>query len=233
MDAGNETRPPRGALIAIAIGLIACVAAAVLSTDEPIGAAEVAWGASMSIPVSGPSAIPGGGTMRIGQAELRATPPNGSGYRLYRIAAMLETSKGAAVGHGRARCLVRVPAGALVARTPNGRAAYPQPSEDLAGQPVARDVKIEFNIEGTDLAAVSLRDAFGRFANEPGVKAEWTKYESTRQGWDWGLPGGRPAQPLALAFATVLRAPVKPTAGIACTVTTGAGKAAARTTGTP
>ncbi len=178
----------------IAVGLIACAAAALLSTDQPIGAAEVEWGAPTPIPESKPVAIPGGGTMRIGQAGLRATAPNGGGYRLYRIAAALEISRSAAVGHGRVRCLVQVPAGALVARTPNGRAAYPQPSEDLAGQPVARNVKIEFSIEGTDLAAVSLGDAFKRFASEPGVKAEWTKYEPARQGWDWGLPGGHPSQ---------------------------------------
>jgi hypothetical protein len=232
MEAGRETRPPRGALIVIAVGLIASAAAAVLSTDEPIGAAEVEWDAQAPISASKPVAIPGGGTMRIGQAGLRATAPNGGGYRLYRIAAALEVSRGAAVGHGRARCLVQIPAQALVARTPNGRAAYPQPSEDLVDQPVARNVKIEFGIEGTDLAAVSLGDAFKHFASEPGVNTEWTKYQPTRQGWDWGLPGGRPAQPLTLAFATVLRASAKPTARIACTVTTGAGTVTARTFGT-
>ena len=38
MDLGNENRPPRGALAVVAVGLIACVAAWLLSTDELGGA---------------------------------------------------------------------------------------------------------------------------------------------------------------------------------------------------
>ncbi|HJX33517.1 MAG TPA: hypothetical protein VJ257_04905, partial [Solirubrobacterales bacterium] len=84
-EAPRETHPPRGALVAIAVGLVACVAAALLSTDEPIGAAALAWETHSSIPDSKPAAIPGGGVMRIGDAEIRATSPNVSGYKLYRV----------------------------------------------------------------------------------------------------------------------------------------------------
>lgn len=211
------------------MGLIASAAAALLSTDQPIGATDLAWGAQAPIPGSKPVAIPGGGTMRIGEAGLRASPPNAAGYRLYRVAAALDLSRGAAIGHGRARCLVQAPAGALVAQTPNRRAAFPQPSEELSDQPVSRSLKIEFGIEGADLAGVSLGDAFGRFTSEPGVKVEWTKYQPARQGWDWGLPAGRPAKPLTLAFAAIWRTTATPAARIACTVETAAGTATVRT----
>ncbi len=216
----------------IAVGLIACAAAALLSTDQPIGAAELAWGAQTPIPGSKPVAIPGGGTMRIDEAGLRASAPNAAGYRLYRVAAALDVSRGAAIGHGRARCLVRAPAQALVAQTPNRRAAFPQPSEELSDQPVSRSLKIEFSIQGTDLAGVSLGDAFGRFTSEPGVKVEWTKYQPARQGWDWGLPAGRPTKPLTLAFAAIWRTTATPAARIACTLTTGKGKTGVKTAGT-
>ncbi len=66
MEAGKETRPPRGALIVIAVGLIACVAAALLRTDGSSGAAApLAWGEPKAIPDSAAVAVPGGGTMRI------------------------------------------------------------------------------------------------------------------------------------------------------------------------
>jgi hypothetical protein len=38
-EPAKESRPPRGALIVIAIGLLACVAAALLTTDKGSGEA--------------------------------------------------------------------------------------------------------------------------------------------------------------------------------------------------
>ena len=230
-EAPRETRPPRGALALIAIGLLACVAAALLSTDKPIGAAALAWETHSSIPDSKPAAIPGGGAMRIGDAGIRATSPNISGYKLYRVAAVLAISRGAAVGHGRVRCGMRVPSRVIVTRTPSERAAYPRPSEELIDQPVPPSSVVEFSAQGTDLATVEMHDAFGRFTAEPGIKVDWAPYRPARQEWDWGLPAGRPAKPLTLAFASIWRTTANPAAQIGCTVTTGAGSATAATAG--
>jgi hypothetical protein len=215
----------------IAVGLIACLVAALLSTDEPIGAAALAWETQGSIPVSKPAAIPGGGTMRIGNGEIRATAPNVSGYALYRVAAVLAISRGAAVGHGRVQCSMRVPSRAIVTRTPSERAAYPRPSEELIDQPVPPSSVVEFSAHGTDLATVEMHDAFRRFTTEPGIKVDWAPYRPARQEWEWGLPTGRPAKPLTLAFTSIWRTTSTPAAHIACTVTTGAGTATAATAG--
>ena len=229
MEAGKETRPPRGALIVIAVGLIACAAAALLRTDGSSGAETLAWGEPRSIPDSAPAAVPGGGTMRIDGAGLRVTAANISGYRLFRVAGALELRDAAAPG--RARCLVRVPSSTSAARTPNGRAALPQPSNELSDQPVPRLMRIEFNAQGTDLALVNLADAFRRFTTGPGVKVEWTPYAKAQQGWDWALPAKRSGKPLTLTFVSVWRSTAKPTARIACTVKTDAGTARAKTAG--
>ncbi len=223
MEAGRETRPPRGALIVIAAGLIACVAAALLTTNAPIGATALTWGAKAPFPDSAPVRIPGGGAMRLGDAGIRATSPNVSGYVLYRVAAVLKISPGAAVGYARVRCSVQVPGRTLAVRTPKQRATYPQPSEKLSDQPVPPNSVVEFSTQGANLSTVSLRDAFGRFTSEPGVKVEWGKYQPARQGWDWGLPAGLPAKPLTLAFASIWRTTATPAARIACTLTTGKG----------
>ncbi len=231
MEAGKETRPPRGALIVIAVGLIACVAAALLRTDRSSGAAPLAWGEPRAIPDSAAVTVPGGGTMRIDGAGLRVTAPNVSGYRLFRIAAALDLRD--VTAPGKARCLVHVPSVALAAQTPNGRAALPQPSNELSLQPVPRVLRVGFNAQGTDLMIVNLADAFRRFTTGPGVKVEWVPYAKAQQGWDWALPADRSGKPQTLTFASVWRSAGKPTAHIACTARTSAGAATTRTATSP
>ena len=173
---------PRGALDRDRSRALACVAAALLSTDEPIGAAALAWETEGPIPDSKPAAIPGGGTMRIGKGEIRATAANVSGYRLFRVASVLTIASGAAVGHGRVRCSTRVPSRAIVTRTPSERASYPRPSEELIDQPVPPSSVVEFSAHGTNLAVVEMHDAFKRFTTEPGIKVDWAPYRPARQG---------------------------------------------------
>jgi hypothetical protein len=231
MEAGRETRPPRGALVVIAIGLIGCVAAALLSTDKPLTAAQLTWDEMAPLPDSKPVAIPGGGTMRIEQAGLRATAPNAGGYSLYRITGVLNIGTGARVGQGRVRCITRVPTRTIVAHTTKGRASYPRPSDDLIRQGIAETSLVEFNAQNSDLAVVDFEDAFDRYTGKTDITVEWTPYQPGQQGWDWGLPDGRPGKPLTLGFGSIWRTTANPAARIACTVETEAGTATARTAG--
>lgn len=226
-----KTPPPRGALAVIAVGLVGCLAAALLSTDKPIGAVELSWDEKRPLPDSKLAAIAGGGEMHIVDAGLRASAPNISGYRLYRVAAVLRIDAGAAVGQGRVRCIVRVPRRTIVAHTPKKRGSYPRPSEDLVEQPVPPKSIVEFNSHGTDLAAVELGDAFGSFTDEPGIVVEWAPFRLGQQAWEWGLPAGRPSAPLHLAFASIWRTTATPSAQLACTLTTSAGSTMVKTAG--
>jgi len=232
MEAGNETRPPRGALIVIAVGLFACLAAALASTDKPLTAAQLTWDEMAPLPDSRSVAIPGGGTMRIEQAGLRATEPNAGGYSLYRVAAVLNIRTGAAVGQGRVRCIMRVPTRTIVAHTTKQRASYPRPSDNLIRQGVPDTALVEFNAENSDVAVVELEDAFDRYTGKTDITVEWTPYRPGQQGWDWGLPTGRPGKPLTLGFGSIWRTTATPAARIACTVETETGTATARTAGT-
>lgn len=215
----------------IAVGLIGCVAAALLSTDKPLSAAQLTWDARAPLPESRSVAIPGGGTMRIEQAGLRGTAPNAGGYSLYRVAAVLEISTGAAVGQGRVRCVTRVPTRTIVAHTTKQRASYPQPSPELIKQGVPRTALVEFSAQNSDLAVVDFGDAFDRFTGKTDITVEWTPYRQGQQGWDWGLPTGRPGKPLTLGFGSIWRTTAIPAARIACTVETAAGRATAGTSG--
>jgi hypothetical protein len=234
MDVSTETRPPRGALAVVAIGLIATLAAALLSSDASSGsAAELLWEAKAPLPDSKTAAIAGGGAMRISEAGIRVTEPNISGYTLYRVAGVLRIDAGSAIGRGRLRCATRVPGSSIVAHTPGSRAAYPRSSsgENLIKQEVPEVVLVEFNVQGGELAVLELEDAFDTFTDQPGVVVSWSPYRKDVQEWQWGLPAGRPAKPLELGFASFWRSTGTPAARISCTIETSAGRATVRTGG--
>lgn len=222
----------------VAVGLLATFAAAWLSTDEPLGsAAQLEWVAKAPLPDSEPAQIPGGGSMRLGDAGIRVTEPNISGYRLYRVAAVLSVDAGSATGQGRLRCTMDVPdpPRTLVGHTPGSRASYPRSTgegKELLDQGEVPDtVLLEFNIRGTDLASLEFGDVFDVFTTLPGVTVSWGTFREGAQVWQWGLPEGRPQQPLRLGFGSVWRTTTTPQAQISCTLETGSGEATVRTGG--
>jgi hypothetical protein len=232
----KKISPPRGALIVVAIGLLATVAAALLATsDKSAGAVALEWEVEEKLPSSKAIEVPGGGgTIQLIDAGLMGTGRNVSDYQLYRSAATLSISPGAPVGGGRVTCKIVVPRQqTIVAHTPNNRASYPRPSEeeDLVKQEVPDQVVVEFTAHGTDAAIVELGDAFEEFVDERGVTVSWAPFRVGRQGWRWGLPSGHPAKGLDLGFASIWRTTGTPTAQISCTLTTSAGSTSVRTGG--
>jgi hypothetical protein len=228
----QQNRPPRGALAVIAVGLLATVLAAVLSTDQPIGAATLEWVEKSPMPDSGIAPIPGGGRMQLTEAGIRATEPNISDYTLYRVSAVLTIDAGSAVGHGRLRCVVHVPHGAEAAKTQKSRAAYPRSSEDLVEQEVSETSLVEFSSHSAELASVEIGDVLGkRYTGQPGIVVEWAPYQVGKQVWQLGLPAGQPKAPLRLPFVSIWRTTVTPAARMACTIETATGSTTVRTAG--
>src|SRR4249920_3036084 len=133
----SQSRPPRGALIVIAVGLLATVAAALLSTDKPLGATSLEWVEEASMPGPKTVAIPGGGEMTLSDGQIRSTEPNAGEYTLFRSSALLTIDAGSATGHGRLTCAISVPRRTIVAKTHDSRASYPRSSENLADQEVS------------------------------------------------------------------------------------------------
>lgn len=217
----------------IAIGLLACVAAALLTTGKGEGvAAQLEWVEKTPLPDSKSVAVPGGhGRLRLTEAGLRATGTNVSGYELFRSAAILKIDAGSPVGSARILCSSRPPGGTEVAQTPGSRASYPRSSPDLMEQPVPENALVEFSSHGTDLALVEFEDAFESFGDEPGIKLEWPDYQAGREQWEWFLPPGPPSSPLELGFASIWRTTAIPSARIACRLKTSAGAATVKTAG--
>jgi hypothetical protein len=229
-----EDRIPRGALIVVAIGLLACVVAAVVSTDKSGGAAaRLEWLQKTALPDSRSVPVPGGGgTMQLVEAGIRDTGTNVSGYSLFRSVATLSISAGAPVGGGRILCSIKAPGGTEVGQTSDLRTSYPRSSEELIDQKVPEVVLVEFSSHGDALATVEVEDLFENgFATEEGIKVEWPSYKVGEERWEWFLPSGPPEKTLELPFASVWRTTAIPSAKIACTLTTSAGKATVRTQG--
>jgi hypothetical protein len=229
----DGNRPPRGALIVIAVGLLATVAAAALANENLAGdAANLEWIKTKDVADSKPVEVPGGGgEMQITEAGLRTTGVNVSGYLLFRSAATLKIDAGSPVGGSRILCSMRAPGGTEVAQTPGSRASYPRSSDELTEQEVPDSIGAEFSSHGTGLAEVELEDIPDAFATEKGIKLEWPTYNIGIERWRWFLPPGPPPKTLVLPFASIWKSTKIPSVEISCTVTTSAGTATVETAG--
>lgn len=233
MSEAPDNRIPRGALIVVAVGLLACVAAALLATDRSSGAApHLEWVQETSLPAAEPATVPGSDSLiSLSEAEIKATGTNFSGYSLFRTSAVLRIEAGAPVGGGRVRCRVRAPR-SFSAQTPGSRASYPRSSEKLDKQDEPEVVLVEYSSHGAGLAVLDFEDIFrDGFAPVEGIKLEWPTYREGDERWQWFLPPGPPEDELALPFAAVWKTTAIPSARISCTVTVSAGTATVSTAG--
>jgi hypothetical protein len=230
----QNTPPPRGALIVIAVGLLACVAAALLTTDKGSGeAASLEWVQSAPIPDAKPVKVPGGSqSMQLIDGEISATGTNVSGYSLFRVASTLRIEAGAPVGDGRVLCQVKAGQRTEVAQTAGGlRATYPRSSEaGIYSQEVPETILVDFSARGSELAVLEA-EGIARFTTEKGVKLEWPEYKVGTERLKYFIAGGKPKRDLDLPFYTVWKTTAIPAAAVACTLTTSAGKATVRTAG--
>jgi hypothetical protein len=233
-DSPQDTRLPRGALIVIAVGLLACIAAALLTTGKGSGeAAQLEWVLKVAMPDSRPADVPaGGGTMHLTDGAIRATGTNVSGYSMFRVSSQLRISAGAPVGSGRVLCSVKASNGTEIAQSSGGlRATYPRSSIGLYNQEVPEVILLDFSSHSSELAVLELDGEPERFTTEKGVKLEWPKYEVGTEHLEYFLPAGKPKQELVLPFDTVWRTTAVPAAKVACTLTTNAGETTVRTAG--
>lgn len=233
-DAPEDNRLPRGALIVVAVGLFACLAAAVLATSPGEGqAANLEWVKRAPIPDSAAVDVPGGGgQMQLLDGEIKATGSNVSGYTLFLVGATLRIDAGSPVGEGRVLCTVATRRRTEIAQTSGGlRGTFPRSSEaGIYSQDVPETLLIDFSARGGQLVILE-PELFESFTTERGVKLEWPEYVEGTENLKYFIAGGKPKQDLVLPFYTVWKTTAVPAADVSCTLTTSAGKATARTAG--
>ncbi|HKG36586.1 MAG TPA: hypothetical protein VKA89_09130 [Solirubrobacterales bacterium] len=225
-----SSRLPRGAMAVVAIGLLATLAAHLLTNTDLATGERIDWEASADLPDSAPDGL-GDGEVRITGAGIDSTRDNNSGYRIFRIIGSLEIDPGSVQRRIDADCTTEVPDGVIIARTPGRRASFPQPSEDLAAQEVPEIVILRFNAKGSDTNGVELTDAFESYTNTADALVEWSAYRQGRHTWEYVFKGGGDGGSLRARFASMWRTTTTdPAATITCRVTEARGATATATT---
>ena len=225
MESREIAGVPRGAIAVVAVGLLACIAAALLTVGESSGGESLSWDVSGKIPDSAP------GPLRITDAAIDSTRPNASNYRLFRISGTVSADLGSFAGAVPVSCTVESGKRSVLGRTPGKRASYPLPSNDLATQSVPDQSIVRFNAKGTDIVGVPVSDAFTEYTNAKDAKVDWARYKPGRQTWNWLLRPARRTEPVTLSFATMWRTTTGPEGRIACTARAGNRQLSARTAG--
>jgi hypothetical protein len=228
----QDDRPPRGALIVVAIGLVACVVAALAATGKGDGeAAQLEWVQSGTAADSKTVAVPGGkGEMQLVGTHIRATGTNVSGYSLFTAGSTLKVSAGAPIGGARILCSVKAGGGTEIAQSSGGlRGTYPRSSEaGIYNQEVPETVLLDFSSHSSELATLEVLDRPKRFTSEQGVKLEWPEYEVGKERLKYFI-AGKPKHDLELPFFTIWKTTKVPTAAIDCELETSAGKSTVTT----
>lgn len=217
----------------IAVGLLACVAAALLTTGKGSGeSASLEWIKRGAAPDSKPVDVPGGGSMKLIDSSIVATGTNISGYSLFRVATTLRIDAGSPVDNAHILCRTKAGPRTEIARSAEGlRALYPRSSESgIYSQNVPERLVMDFSARGGENVIVEAEDLrILGFTTEQGVKLEWTEYEEGAEGLKYLIAGGKPTQDLDLPFFTIWKTTALPAATVSCTVTTSAGKSTVTT----
>jgi hypothetical protein len=232
-------RIPRGAIAVVLVGLIATLAAALLSSSGAGGeAAFLEFVQKRRIPDSKPVAVPGGEKykMRLVNGKIEATGSNIAGYQLFRVLSTLKIDKGAPIGGGRLVCSTHgLGVGTLIAQSRGGlRMLYPRSSENgIYGQGIPETLLAQFSSHGYELAVLEeiFEDMPAHWTTIKGVKLEWGEYEEGTESLHYFLPEGKAQETVELPFYSIWKSRKKPAAQIACTLEVAAGKATAETEG--
>jgi hypothetical protein len=124
---------PALAIVTVLVGLVATAGAHVIENLDITESLDeyIEWEETGSIPDSPQARLGRQGRIQITGATLAATRANASDYRVYRVAATFKIVTGAPERRANPACTIEVPRDVIFARTPGGRAVFPQPSEDL------------------------------------------------------------------------------------------------------
>lgn len=216
----------------VAVGLVACLVAALASTGKGEGeAANLEWVQASKPVESQPVPVPGGtGGMQLSDARVRATGTNVSGYALFIASAKLTIPASSPIGGGTVLCAVKAPKGTEVAQSSGGlRGTYPRSSEaGIYNQEVPETVLMDFSSKSSELAVLEFPDRPPRFTSERGIKVEWPTYKVGEERIEYSV-AGKPNKDLELPFFTIWRSTDVPAAKFSCRLETGAGEATVRT----
>ena len=206
---------PRAVLVVIGVGLFFSLAAFALNRGDWEASADLEWMTVEEIQTPPPARLEGGGGIELTRATLSAIPATERGDLLFRVSGVLLLDR--PKGEVSARCDISLPSSGKVARTPQLRAAWPRPSEDLRIQEVPELMVVDFSDDGAELLGLPIRDSFRRYTDSAApVTVEWSGFADRRQNWVWAFPRGTGAGQATLGFAVVFKTYRRPKAKVVC-----------------
>jgi hypothetical protein len=234
-----DERIPRGAIAVVAVGLLATIAAALLTGGGSGGGfAHLEWVQQGKIPDSKAVEVPAnkGIKMQLINGRIQSTGINVANYALFRIVTTLKIDEGVKLAEGtKILCSTHTrAAGTLIAQsTGNLRMMYPRSSETgIYGQTVEPEVLAKFASHSHLAAALEVgQDMPERYTTIQGVKLEWPEYEPTTERLEYLMPHGTPKAAIELPFYTIWKSTKVPAAQITCTIQSSDGEASVETEG--
>jgi hypothetical protein len=232
-----DSRIPRGAIAVVVVGLIATIAAALLTSGKGGGeAAHLEFVQQRPIEASKAVGVPGSPShkMQLLEGKIQATGLNVGGYSLFRVLTTLKIDKGAPISDGHLICSIKGRGnGTLIAQSSGGlRMLYPRSSEDgIYGQPIPETVLAQFSSHGYELAELEevFEDMPEKWTTIKGVKLAWPEYEEGTENLDYSLPEGNAEATVELPFYTIWKSTKPPAAHVGCTLKTEKGSATVET----
>ncbi|HTU14151.1 MAG TPA: hypothetical protein VMF31_03045 [Solirubrobacterales bacterium] len=213
----NPDRIPRGALVVVAIGLIATLG--VLGLDRLGGgtSAELEWTTVEEVKTP-PKAAVGPGGVSMDRTTISAIGQNGGGEAIYRIAGAITVDSGGKQTPVQVRCDIEsLDPDSEIARTPKRRAAWPRPSDELQAQEVPESAVVKFNAVGNDVLGLPMRDVVRRYTNTLSSSlVDWDGYDPRIQNWVWDMRDGTGPSPAVLGYVVIFKSAEKPDASLKC-----------------
>jgi hypothetical protein len=239
-------RIPRGAIVVVVVGLIATLAAALLTTGKGSGeAAHLEWVQEAKVADSKPAVVPGSkdAHMQLVNGKIQATGTNVANRSLFRVLTTLKIDEDAPIGQGRVLCAVHASRRSTeIAQSYGGlRATYPRSSEKgttengepengIYSQEAPELVTMQFASHGYELAYLEVGDVpHARFSSIQGVKLAWPEYEEGTEHLEYFLPEGSNKPTIELPFYTIWVTEEPPAAKVSCRLEVTAGRATVET----
>lgn len=218
----DPNRIPRGAIAVVVVGVLLSLAIYGIGIRGGGSSAEVKWQVVEKIVTPEQASKAGkNGELNMRRTTISALPPNGGGQSIFRIGGV------AVVDSGKLPTTVVCAVDSIaddttIARTPNLRAAWPRPSDELQAQEVPESMVLKFNQVGNSILGVPIRDVINRYTNSASpTMAGWDTDVIGTQKWTWTMDKGSGPGPATLGYVVVFRTLTRPKADIDCSAKIG------------
>ncbi len=214
----SDGRIPRGAIAVVIVGLVASLGIFGLSKKSGGSSAELDWDVKEPIKTPVEKQLGKRGSLRLARTSISAIAPNANGELIYRVSGVVTVDSGGRIPT-MVRCDITTTNGgeSMIARTPNLRAAWPRPSDNLQKQEVPETAVVKFHAVGAAVLGLPIRDVFRRYTDSGApTQAAWDGFHEKVQNWVWTMEEGTAPGAATLGYAVVFKTAEQPTGLIEC-----------------